>query len=311
MKSRQYCGKTKSFLELHLKNHARGHKSANMNANVFATERKDRKKGMFVSFFLHLSIIAIGLFPFLTNNPFQQPDETAEVVLVDFTDFKPASKEGAKPKAAKADTKAKQNTKKAVPKAKPVPKPKPTPVKTKKPVLTAPQPEIPIKTTPKVDKAPKESPIEKPTPVEVPDATEDTDADEAEDAKDAKDASSSASTASSSEEGSGTGSQGNGTHSTGTNWGEMMGDGIFNRKVIYRADVKKITRKAGVIVVNLCINRDGRVVMAKAKKDECTIRDNDIIRKAVNLTTRYRFERDASAPSKQCGKLTYVFEYGG
>ena len=283
-----------------------------MNANAYATsEKKDRKRGMFISFLLHLSIIAIALFPFLNNNPFQQPEEQTEMILVDFTDFKPASKEGAKPTKKSAEKDQKKSVKKAVPKAKPVPKPKPEPVKPKKPVLTAPVPEIPIKTSPTKDKAPKEAPMEKPTPeVVTPEAPVEVDAEESEsDASDSKASSSSSEATSSSDGGNGTGKQGDGTHHTGTNWGEMAGDGIFNRKVIYRADVKKITRQEGKIVVNLCINRDGRVVMAKAEKDECTIKDNSIIRKAVDLTTKYRFARDTSAPYKQCGKLTYIFEY--
>ena len=102
-----------------------------------------------------------------------------------------------------------------------------------------------------------------------------------------------------------------GNADNGTGYGENAGSGIFNRKVTYRADVKKITKLSGTIVVELCINQRGQVVYAKPDTDASTIKDFAVIRKAVDLTTKYKFAKDYTAPKKQCGKMTYVFEGAG
>jgi len=106
----------------------------------------------------------------------------------------------------------------------------------------------------------------------------------------------------------------NGTDATkgktdsGTKVGDFPGDGLFNRKVIYRADVKKVTKEEGKIVIDLCVNRDGRVVYSKFNKGASTIKTMSVIRKAMDIAQQYRFEKDYTAPDKQCGKLTFIFE---
>ena len=100
-----------------------------------------------------------------------------------------------------------------------------------------------------------------------------------------------------------------GFNPTGKELGEMNfdGDGIFGRRVIYRADVKKITEKEGVVVVNLCVDRKGLVTHVAFNKENSTIHDADYVKKAMDVASDYLFEKDYSAPATQCGKLTFIF----
>ncbi|MEL6863008.1 MAG: hypothetical protein AAFP19_01255 [Bacteroidota bacterium] len=282
-------------------------------SSIELREKKDRKRGLFWTFFFHALILGIALYPFMMQDNDPEPEAQAEFIVMDFTDFTPASREGAKPKnSAEKKEVNEKNAEKAVPKAKPVPKPKPTPSKAKKPVNTAPNAEPPVKSSPVEDPAPEEAPMEEPEPlVDEPKTPVETEKPTEKEATESNSKSSAGKTKTkpSAESGAGKGKTGDGTHDRGKNWGETAGEGIFNRKVIYRADVKKITKKAGKIVIDLCINRDGRVVMAKADNKASTIKDMSVVRKAVSLTTKYRFARDLSAPKKQCGTMTYVFEY--
>ncbi|MEM9917708.1 MAG: hypothetical protein AAF990_06410 [Bacteroidota bacterium] len=282
----------------------------NARPQELQNEKKDRKRGLIIAFFIQSALIILGILPLISHLQSPEPQQ-AEFVVMDFTDFKPASKEGAKPQKVKKTTqKKRQRTKRSVPKVKPVPKPRPVPPAPKKKVLTSPEPNPPIKTTPTKVETPAERPMDKPTPVEESTPAPVEESSEVAEAETAPSSESSASDAPSTatESGNGTGKKDNGKLDRGKNNGEVAGDGIFSRRVIHRADVKKITKLEGKIVVELCINRDGRVVMAKPVKGASTIRSNDVIRKAVNLTTKYRFERDPTAPRKQCGKLTYIFE---
>ena len=96
---------------------------------------------------------------------------------------------------------------------------------------------------------------------------------------------------------------------TGKELGEMDfdGEGIFGRKVIYRADVKKITEREGTVVVNLCVDRMGLVTHVAWNKESSTITDPEYIRRAMDVASDYLFEKDYSAPATQCGKLTFIF----
>lgn len=96
---------------------------------------------------------------------------------------------------------------------------------------------------------------------------------------------------------------------TGKDLGSMDfdGEGIFGRKVIHRADVKKITEREGVVVINLCVNRLGKVTHVAFNKDNSTIADPEYIRRAMDVASDYLFEKDYTAPETQCGKLSFIF----
>ena len=270
-------------------------------------EKKRKKKSLWITIGIQGTLLLLLLLPLISSAPAQLVEE-AQFVMMDFTDFRPASREGAKPAAAPETNREQQATEKAVPKT--TPKPKPTPVNKPKPVLTSNTKEIPL---PKVPETPApedspEAPKDKPTPEETkPEAPVKTSTTAAKDK--AKSASKSTSgDKSSTTGGAGNGSKGDGKAAVGINWGAINGDGLFNRRVTYRADVRKITEQEGKITVSLCIDRSGKVVQARYDNKATSIKDKAVVRKAVYLTTRYRFEKDYTAPEVQCGKLTYIFE---
>lgn len=276
-----------------------------MNAPAYIIQQKEEKKnkrrGILIAFWFHVALIALGLMPFLGSMASADllPDDDTTYITVDFSTQESSSKVKSPVKKAKKVEKRKKVVEKPVKKEVPKVKPKPAP-----PIVTTPEPaEVVIPTETETTPEPEpvvEEPVVEEVPAEV-EPVEDpgTGSGEVEEVGEASEIGSDNEKAS-----SGNGDSGNG-------FGESNGEGIFNRKVIYRADVKKITKQSGKIVVELCINRDGRVVFAKPDTDASTIKDFDVIRKAVDLTTKYRFERDYTVPKKQCGKWTYVFEGAG
>ena len=88
---------------------------------------------------------------------------------------------------------------------------------------------------------------------------------------------------------------------------EVLGEGIFGRKVIYRANVKKITEREGKMSMKLCVDRQGNVTYSEFLRDGSTIFDPNLVAKAEATAAKYRFEPDPTAPARQCGKLTFIF----
>jgi len=91
-------------------------------------------------------------------------------------------------------------------------------------------------------------------------------------------------------------------------WGDFAGEGLFNRKVIQRADVARLAIKEGKLVVNLCIDQSGKVIYVKCDEVKSTIGDTEIIALAESVAENYVFESDATASDQQCGRLTFVFK---
>ena len=273
-----------------------------MNAPTYTIhqeeEKKNKRRGIIIAFWFHVGLIALGLIPFLgsLNSEDLLPDETT-YVTVNFSEKESSSKIKSPVKKAKKVEKRKKVVKKPVKKVVPKVKSKPAP-----PIVTTPDPEPVVEVPVEVEKTPDPEPIEE-EPVEEEAAAEVEPIDDpgsgAGDVEEAGEAS---------EVGSDNEKASSGNGNSGNGFGENAGEGIFNRKVIYRANVKKITKQSGKIVIELCINQQGRVVFAKPDTGASTIKDFDVIRKAVDLTTKYKFEKDYTAPRKQCGKMTYVFK---
>jgi len=88
----------------------------------------------------------------------------------------------------------------------------------------------------------------------------------------------------------------------------MDGTGVITRRVIHREDITRVARYSGVIAVNLCIDRRGYVVAIAKNAERTTITDVDLVKKALEIATEYRFETDYSAAKRECGVLTFVFD---
>lgn len=276
-----------------------------MNASAYAyqeeEEKKNKKRGLLIAFYFHVALIALGLLPFMGSmmSPDQLPKEEMTFITVDFSQQESSSSVKSPKKKAKKVEKRKKKVEKPVKKE--VPKVKPAPAKK---ILTTPEPEPALETPKETTEVAEEPVVEEPIIEEAPAEVE-----EVENPGTGNGEVEEVGTAA--EIGNDTETSSSGNATSGTGFGDSAGSGIFNRKVIYRADVKKITKLSGTIVVELCINQQGRVVYAKPDTDASTIKDFAVIRKAVDLTTKYKFAKDYSAPKKQCGKMTYVFEGAG
>ena len=87
----------------------------------------------------------------------------------------------------------------------------------------------------------------------------------------------------------------------------LEGDGIIRRRIVHREDITQVAKVSGRVVLNICIDRPGRVVYAAYDPEKTTITDKDIIKRATILATRYRYEANYTAPMKECGQLTFIF----
>jgi hypothetical protein len=273
-------------------------------------EKKEQKKSRMIAFFFGASLVALALLPLMNN---MKPDETKyeSVVTIDFseTKFEKASKKPAESGKKGGEVKPEKTEKLPVPEVTPPP---PAP-----PVVTTPKPAPPIKTAPKkVPTPPKKTPTKVVTPPTKP-------ADKVATPADAKTSTPEKTTTPSpkneSGSGNGAGTKGNGKASSssdgddvtpgeGDDGMDFSGNGIFGRRVTYRANVKKLAQEEGKIVVNLCVNRVGRVVYAENNEDLSTIKTKSLIQKTINATKKYRFDKDYTANEKECGKLTFIFE---
>ncbi len=101
--------------------------------------------------------------------------------------------------------------------------------------------------------------------------------------------------------------QGAATAGDGGGGDGLEGNGIITRRVIYREDISKAAKVNGRITLNICINRQGRVVYVAYDPEKTTITDHDVINQASHLAAKYRFEEKYSGPIKECGQLTFIF----
>ena len=87
---------------------------------------------------------------------------------------------------------------------------------------------------------------------------------------------------------------------------DFDGDGVFGRKVVYHAPIKKIAEQDGRIAINMGINRAGKVVGAAVNKEHSTINNRQLLIKALEMALKYEFEADYTAPKVQYGKFTFI-----
>ena len=112
-----------------------------MNAPVYTIqkeqEKKNKRRGIIIAFWLHVGLIALGLMPFIGSmaSADMLPDEEMNYVTVDFSTQESSSKVKSPVKKAKKVEKRKKVVEKPVKKVVPKVKPKPAP-----PVVTTPEP---------------------------------------------------------------------------------------------------------------------------------------------------------------------------
>jgi hypothetical protein len=87
----------------------------------------------------------------------------------------------------------------------------------------------------------------------------------------------------------------------------LEGDGIITRKIIYRENITSVAKMNGRVTLNVCIDRQGKVVYAAYDEAKTTITDKELIKQATYLALRYKYEANYTAPKRECGQLTFIF----
>ncbi len=109
--------------------------------------------------------------------------------------------------------------------------------------------------------------------------------------------------------GNGDGKKGDGDGTSGEGkgkgQGDDIGDGVLTRTLIKYPDFAEIIKESGTISVNVCADRAGKVNFVEFNKKFSTITDMDVVRKAVSYAKDYLFEADATAPPRECGRVTF------
>ncbi|MEM7101888.1 MAG: hypothetical protein AAF502_02080 [Bacteroidota bacterium] len=258
-------------------------------------EEKNKKRGFLISFFVHTIVLVLFLIPFMSNIAEENEDlDLVNLITINFAPSPDKTLNASMSMAAEAP-----------------PKPEETPE------LEQPQPETETEPTPKPQPIPKPVVLTpEPEPVVLPESTEHSEntetTPEVPQANAEPEVTETVSTAPAESSVEGAGTSGNSTTDgnavEGDDIADFSGDGVFGRRVIYRPDIKKLSKKEGTIVVGVCVNQDGKVVAAQVLPEESSLSDKEILQMAEIYTKRYRFAKDYTAPSKQCGKLTYIIK---
>jgi len=86
------------------------------------------------------------------------------------------------------------------------------------------------------------------------------------------------------------------------------GDGLLTRNVVYHADMTELIKQNGKIVVNVCVNREGKVIFAKADRKSSSLKDPAILKAAEVTMRKYRYEKDYSVSERQCSRLSFIIK---
>ena len=258
-------------------------------------EEKNKKRGLFITLGFHAIIVALALVPIMTSMQTIELEEEP-VTLMSLKDIKIQDDVdfvvNANKKVRKGAAKKPSQTTKKNPDPKPEPTPPTPPTPTPPPVVTdnnIKNPAIATSEEPseepvQVDEAPKVDPT--PTPVSTPN-------DPAGKPSDVNISGGNTNT-------SGDGGDGGDDDS--------LQDGVFGRTVKYRPNIKGLTKDKGRIAIKVCVSQEGTIIATKFLAKQSTLNDAELIARALRAVRRYKFDVDYSAPKKQWGKLTFVFD---
>lgn len=91
--------------------------------------------------------------------------------------------------------------------------------------------------------------------------------------------------------------------STGTG---VVGGGLSNRGVLYEPKVNDSSQKTGRVVVNVCVDKSGKVISAIYTQRGSTTTDSDLRALAERSARKFRFSQ--CEVDKQCGTVTIDFK---
>jgi outer membrane biosynthesis protein TonB len=270
--------------------------------------KKNKKKGLILTFVFHGLAVALALYPLMNLD--QEQKEQIEAIVVEF-DF------GAKAEGAKKVKKKEVEKKREVKKMASITKPAPKMVTTDQPSeLKVPDVKRPVEKVERIpDPVPSDVPAktEKQTKMEIPNIYIPEDK-PVESDKGSAEGEAEGAEVDATESGDGQGEEGEGKFDKGDSGdkgnGYIEGDGTLSRKVIKRASVHAMVKKEGTIIMKICVTRSGAVDYVEFDRNGSTITDRDIVDAAIDAMTKYRFEKDYTAPARECGRFRYNIEYG-
>lgn len=256
-------------------------------------EEKNKKRGFFFTFGLHIVAVILAFLPFASAKMSKSANiEQKDAIVVDFSK-KP------KPTIAEKNSRPRAGVEENY--VEPKPKPQPPadkPVTT--PVIAPPPTPIPpsVATSDKSD-APSPSSETQPKtngndPTAKPDWSGNGDGDGAPKGKPG----------------------GDGTGETATISKPdaplppppVLDKALSARRALKRPNMKEKTKKAGEVRVLVCVNPNGKVIRAEAQEFGSTTKDAELWKLGETYARQYEFEADADAPDSQCGYIKFVFK---
>jgi outer membrane biosynthesis protein TonB len=84
------------------------------------------------------------------------------------------------------------------------------------------------------------------------------------------------------------------------------GKGLQSRKIVFQPKIEDNTQKTGKVVVDICVNKSGKVVSANFTQKGSTTTDTYLIRLAESNARKYEFTE--SDIDEQCGEIIIDFK---
>ena len=294
-----------------------------MNAYKQAEARKDKKKSMRISAIIHIIILLLAILPFMEMP--DPPPAVAKAILVEFKTG--SSKKGAKKAAPVKSEFAERKETQVTEQIKTSPPPPIVTSKTEPPIVPSQVEKVKVKMPDKPVSLPKTKTetlpdrevsieptqvvkveIEIETPASSGSGGGKSDSEVSGTGGDGTSVTGSAdgSGSGNADSGSGDGEVGDGGGGSGD--GNFQGDGILTRPYLRTPDLTDLIKENGTLAFNFCVDRAGKVVFAEFNKEHSTIRDTDIVRKALSRAHEYLFEAKFDAAPRECGIMKMRFK---
>ena len=254
-------------------------------------DNKDSNKGLMITAFVHLSVLGLAFFPLMSAAPdIELQEPTIELVAFEQVELQEEFVINAEDKTRSNESSEEaQSTEEAITKPTPISEPVPQP----KPIELIEEETNTLVESSEVENAPdvsiSETPEVKPTETPVPAAS-----------------TPSGNTAA---ENSSGGTASNNTSVSGDGGNDYaLQEGVFGRRVMKRPNIKGLTKEKGRIAIKVCVSQQGTVIASKYLSKFSTLKDPVLIAAATKAARYYKFDVDYSAPKKQWGKLTFIFD---
>jgi membrane protein involved in colicin uptake len=85
-----------------------------------------------------------------------------------------------------------------------------------------------------------------------------------------------------------------------------IGGGLINRNVLFEPEINDNSQHIGIVVIKVCVNRDGKVVETKFTQQGSTTTNKVLVDIAVAAAKKYQFS--PSEIETQCGNITIDFK---